>query len=337
MAAKNKPIYEFFCKGIMNRKHKGIRFDENGNVVCEPNAEFGADVDVNGALTINSAKDLKTKDGTSFGGSEESIQDIPIVTVTEQSGAITGELKNKIVNRIKDDKILNICRIYFNGIFLGIVDKNSMANFDENNVSFGTIGYFNIGLVASPVVMTISYVKNSNELNYDFRMLQLLTGSKLSLMAYGTGNVSQNSIALTDDWGDTLEKVGLEVTFSKINGMPIVGSDSSADIKVQSTLYRHTVTFSENGLGYTNRFTAYSEKNTPIDSIQDLITVFGNTELMCTGTIEGGSDYCVGINIGTTADTILFLGLAGATQKLSLWYSTGPEVTLTITDNVTAM
>ena len=34
----------------------------------ESKATFGADVDVDGALTINSAKDLKTKDGTGFGG-----------------------------------------------------------------------------------------------------------------------------------------------------------------------------------------------------------------------------------------------------------------------------
>lgn len=68
MSAKNKPTYELFCKGIMNRKRKGLRFDENGNVVCETNAEFGADVEVDGSLIINSAKDLKTKDGTSFGG-----------------------------------------------------------------------------------------------------------------------------------------------------------------------------------------------------------------------------------------------------------------------------
>lgn len=68
MSAKNKPTYDLFCKGIINHKHKGLRFDENENVVCELNAEFGADVEVDGTLTINSAKDLKTKDGTSFGG-----------------------------------------------------------------------------------------------------------------------------------------------------------------------------------------------------------------------------------------------------------------------------
>lgn len=34
----------------------------------ESKATFGADVEVDGSLTINSAKDLKTKDGSSFGG-----------------------------------------------------------------------------------------------------------------------------------------------------------------------------------------------------------------------------------------------------------------------------
>lgn len=66
MTAKNKPTYELFCKGIMNKSRKGVRFDADGNVIVEPKAEFGSDVEVDGQLTINSASDLKTKDGTGF-------------------------------------------------------------------------------------------------------------------------------------------------------------------------------------------------------------------------------------------------------------------------------
>ena len=66
MTAKNKPTYELFCKGIMNKSRKGVRFDADGNVIVEPKAEFGSDMEVDGQLTINSASDLKTKDGTGF-------------------------------------------------------------------------------------------------------------------------------------------------------------------------------------------------------------------------------------------------------------------------------
>lgn len=66
MTAKNKPTYELFCKGIMNKSRKGVRFDADGNVIVEPKAEFGSDVEVDGQLAINSASDLKTKDGTGF-------------------------------------------------------------------------------------------------------------------------------------------------------------------------------------------------------------------------------------------------------------------------------
>lgn len=192
------------------------------------------------------------------------------------------------------------------------------------------------------------WVANENVLGYEDTENQLVIGflaegsNLYGVQNKQSGEVSYVSPALS---GNSNIVVYLNVN-TEVESTVVLPDDfmtksqviNLGDInKKQSTLYRHTVTFSENGLGYNNRFTAYSEKNTPIDSIQDLIAVFGNTELMCTGTIESGSNPCVGINIGTTADTILFLGIAGATQKLSSWYSTGPDATLTITDNVTAM
>lgn len=266
MSAKNKPIYELFCKGIMNRKHKGLRFDENGNVVCEPNAEFGADVEVDGSLTINSAKDLKTKDGTSFGG----------------GGLPSPWVANENVLGYEDTD---------NQLVVGFLTEGGNLYGYQNN-QLGEVSY------VSPV-----------------------SSSSQDIVVYLNVKTQVDSVvALPDDF----------VTKSQVINLGDIN-------KKQSILYRHTVTFRENGLAYTNIFTAYSEKNTPIDSIQDLIAVFGNTELMCTGTIESGSNPCIGIRIGTTADTILFLGVTGGTQKLSSWYSTGPDTTLEITDNVTAM
>lgn len=305
----------------------------------ESKATFGADVDVDGALTINSASDLKTKDGTGFGG--ENIQDIPILDVGEnQSGSITGDLKNEIINRINDDSILDICQIKMSGIFLGIISKKCKANVDENNTTFGYIGYFNVGFVGSPVTATIFYIKSSNELNYDFNILQLLTGSRLSLMSYGTGNTSKNSIALTDDWGDTLEKVGVEVEFSKINGSPIVGNDKVADFKVQSTLYRHTITIYEGNTkdGNSICFTAYTPSNTPIDSIQDLTASadgsnkLANTDLNCFG-VSGTASALVfynKIHVGTSITNTTLQKATGGSATLASVYAT-----YTMTDDVT--
>lgn len=262
---------------------------QNGKAVFHSKVEhtedvtFGKNAEFDGQVQINSAKDLKTKDGTSIGGGGESIQDIPVVDVADtQTGTITGELKDQIVNRINDDKVLNICRIRFRNVYIGILNKNYVANVDENNTSFGGIGYFSIGLVSSPVVMIIFYNKNSNELSYNFSILQLLTGPKLSLMTYGTGDVSQNSIALTDDWGDTLEKVGLEITFSKINGVPIVGFDSSADIKVQVPLYRHTITLHNKTMPSYFTFSIYMAQQTEITQ-ETLFNVLNGFVVVGTG------------------------------------------------------
>ena len=65
MTAKNKPTYELFCKGIMNKSRKGVRFDADGNVIVEPKAEFGSDVEVDGKITINGASDIVDKSLTS--------------------------------------------------------------------------------------------------------------------------------------------------------------------------------------------------------------------------------------------------------------------------------
>lgn len=155
----------------------------------------------------------------------------------------------------------------------------------------------------------------------------------ISFIRFSTPNTielgSNNEIKLVNAFESSYMKT--------INGQSLVQGGSTDDIKVQSILYRHTVEFSESGLGYVNRFTAYSEKNTPIDSIQDLITVFGNTKLQCSGTVEGGSNLCIGIDVGTTADTTFFINITGVKQKISNWYTTQPESTLTITDEVTAM
>lgn len=256
--------------------------DLRGKVDVEGDVTCGKNLEVDGQVTINSAKDLKTKDGTGFGSD-------------------TSPWK--------------------------VVGEELIWGYEaRDGTSYQVLG---IAPMESGLINIIQDTKESGPLNL---ILEFSTTGALSqdiglfICINELLNIT-SKVILPDDFA----------TKSQIINLGDININKENIAKKQSTLYRHTVTFCESGLGYNNRFTAYSEKNTPIDSIQDLITVFGNTELMCAGTIESGSDICTGINIGTTADTILFLGTAGATQKLSSWYSTGPDTTLTITDNVTAM
>ena len=274
MSKKNNPIYEIFSKGMMNRNHKGVRFDDEGNVVIEPKAEFGADVDVDGKLTINSASDLKTKDGTGFGGS------LPSPWAA-----------NEKVLGYEDTE---------NGFVVGFLNEGG-GIYGFQSTQAGVVSYVAPEIPGQPQIFVYLDVNKQIE----------------------------STVVLPEDF----------TTKSQVIYLGDISTNKENIAKKQSTLYRHTVTFNESGLGYNNVFTAYSEKNTPIDSIQDLITVFGNTKLQCSGIIENSTTNipCVRIDIGTTADTILFVGITGSTQKISNWYSTSPDSTLTITDSVTTM
>lgn len=245
---------------LLDNLLESVSVDNKGNV------EVGKNLDVDGALTINSAKDLKTKDGTSFGG----------------GGLPSPWAANEKVLGVEDTENKNVIGFLSEGGFLYGCHDNQTGE----------------SCYLSPV-----YLGNTSVIFYLNAKTQV-----------------ESEIVLPDDFMTKSQVINL----GDIN-------------KKQATLYRHTVTFSENGLGYNNRFTAYSEKSTPIDSIQDLISVFGNTKLQCSGTTNSGSEPCIGIDVGTDADTTFFINITGVKQKISSWYSTQPESTLTITDSVTAM
>jgi hypothetical protein len=266
MSAKNKPTYELFCKGIMNRKRKGLRFDENGNVVCEPKAEFGADVDVDGALTINSAKDLKTKDGTSFGGG------LPSPWVANENVLGYEDAENQLV--------------------IGFLTEGG-----------NLYGYQN---------------KQSGEASY----VSPASSGNPNIVAYINVNTQVESfVILPDDF----------VTKSQVINLGDIN-------KKQSTLYRHTIDIDAGGLGLHTYVTALSEKNTVIDSIQDLVAVFGNTKLMATGQYSADSRTSALLEVGTSLTNTYVHDGAGNKTSLSNWASIGPNETyLKITDSVTAM
>ena len=118
----------------------------------------------------------------------------------------------------------------------------------------------------------------------------------------------------------------------------------------QSTLYRHTVTIAtennNNSEAICISFTAESEKNLEIDSIQDLVSVFGNTELSCSGMALSKTDnstitkFFYTITVGTSLATTTFIYADIGTSI----YTEGGKFTdiigkagFTIFDTVTAM
>lgn len=117
---------------------------------------------------------------------------------------------------------------------------------------------------------------------------------------------------------------------------------SDLDAK-QSTLYRHTVKISKpTDDGKTSiTFTTSSEKNTPIDSIQDLTTVFGNTDLSVSGATylisssqwEFYNKIHVGTSINNTTIDYINIDDVGTYNFTDMFGTTG----FTITDSVSAL
>ena len=118
----------------------------------------------------------------------------------------------------------------------------------------------------------------------------------------------------------------------------------------QSTLYRHTVMIAtennDNSEAICISFTAESEKNLEIDSIQDLVSVFGNTELSCSGMALNNSNqstitkFFYTITVGTSLATTTFVYANIGTS----FYTEGGKFTdiigkagFVIFDTVTAM
>lgn len=130
------------------------------------------------------------------------------------------------------------------------------------------------------------------------------------------------------------------VVLPKKNGTLALTSDLDGK---QATLYRHTVKISKPTYdGITSiTFTTSSEKNTPIDSIQDLTTVFGNTDLSVSGATflisssqwEFYNKIHVGTSINDTTVDYINKDDVGTYSFIDMFGTTG----FTITDNVTAM
>lgn len=243
--------------------------DIEGKVTC------GGNVEVDGSLTINSASDLKTKDGSSIGGGGGLSQ--PWFSSNEYIGI---KSKSDPSGQVED-------------FVSGLYNIDGIVGLISQNISTGVVVLF---------IPTTS------------------SDSPLFLYQYDDVN---SMVALPDNFFTESTTINL------------------GDIaKKQSALYRHTVSIASADDLTRACFTAESEKNTPIDSIQDLVAVFGNTSLGCFGvqTVNGAfASIITNINIGTSiSDTTIDSQGTGASDNGSFTQYFGTSG-FTITDNVTAM
>lgn len=273
----------------------------------ESKATFGNDVDVDGKLTINSASDLKTKDGTSLGGGD--ILDWSSKAITDKGITLTSLEIEELKKHAK-------LKVNIAGLLVFIIDY---AIAEEDNSMLVTVPYTaRTGFGISGFVIKLE----NNVMSYSVISIPLgiqVNGNQLEL-------------------ADTIE---YNPYVNTINGTQVLASDSVHDIKVQSILYRHAVTIYEGNKqdGNSICFTTYTPSNTPIDSIQDLTASadgsnkLANTDLECFGVSGTASalTFYNKIHVGTSiTNTTLQKATGGSATLASVYasYTMKDDVTL---------
>lgn len=273
--------------------------DIEGKVTC------GNDVEVDGKLTINTAKDLKTKDGTSLGSN---VQRIDITTILSQAdilsliAALTGQLENPSFT--------------FDFTFTNNINNPTAHEIDLylDMSAFGETGFIDLFFIRSSKQDGIRYA--STYTSYAGKLIRCggmaLTGSNNVLTTIYGGGIACFDYALK----------------TELNAK-------------QATLYRHTVMIGNNSRKARLSFMTESEKNTKVNSIQDLIAVFGNTTVGVSGYIHYDTfGYIlltleVGTDITTTKVGFIETGAGESVEQLfsDIFGTDG----IIITDIVTAM
>lgn len=239
---------------------------------------FGKNAEVDGTLMINSAKDLKTKDGTGFG--ETPFYELKLDSITDKA-TLTKEQGEAIYN---NGNPLNI------KILVGEAGRfyfiNGKTNINDEIFFYNPISW----QLLSDMLEGLIFEKDGDTYTISFSIYKIPNTIRIG---------SNHEIELVDD---------IEMRFiNTINGQPLVQGGSTADIKVQSTLYRHTITIvGPNGDLSMNIDT---ESDAKMVSINDLIAKFKGNKLGC---------YCVsGINEGLAIYTNITFGTTSAECRLS--------------------
>lgn len=297
------------------------------------------------SLTLPSASDLKTKDGTSFGGGSkvyngtEYLPTFDIATLKDTYVDINSDQTihgAKIFQPLTDNNLKSAIKIY-NGNYTDFGRGLYISGISSNGFTeSGTLLYkdyasdYSIGLCAvngKDCSIGLGYGITIRSVNYS-------NNGAVKIITKSSGGASINAGTNIISFNGNLLNTH-PITVSQNNG------SSFNYVLLDSDLphyYRHTVTIYKPS-DVCFRFTDYSEKNTVIDSVQDLITVFGNTKISGSGSIvtleTGLMSIYIGIDVGTTIDNTVMINSNDLEQEnfTDVFGTTG----FTITDEVTPM
>lgn len=280
--------------------------DIEGKVTC------GNDVEVDGKLTINSAKDLKTKDGSSFGGGGD-------VSLNKVNEFVNGNTMISLIDTVSNP--------WGGGYYTGIMSKIKGKTYQTSPFIF--IGLEGTGTNLKPVALVADSLSSS--------------ASKVEFHVgdYGEWGMIINHNGYTRYLSGEIYYESYHLSFPTKSGTLALKTDIPDVSTKQSTLYRHTVSIGNNNRKAKLSFMTESEKNTKVDSIQDLIAVFGNTTVGVSGYAH--YDTCgyilLTLKVGTdiTTTKVGFIETAGG-EAVQLSFSDifGTDGFI-ITDIVTAM
>ena len=239
------------------------------------------------SLTLPTASDLKTKDGTTFGGGSslyngtEFLPTFDIATLKDtylplSGGKISGNLDvEEMISSTYAGEKLTIGRYLVEG-----EDANDSSWYRGLYEDSGC-GYY---LSGSTLYLYSGEYNNLMALGYSGIRLSTTKNEGIEFKVYKDS--TSNTVA---------HRLTINKTNTYIDGSPII---------TKATLYRHTVEIHYASNGSYFCFTGQSDKNTPIDSVEKLTTVFANRDFCGTGIF--GSAGLSKIHVGSSINDTTF-------------------------------
>lgn len=202
--------------------------DIEGKVTC------GNDVEVDGKLTINSAKDLKTKDGSSFGGSDTSPW--KVIPEYEMWGFENTNDGTNTYYGISGDS------------FIYIAENTSQDNQIDFQVGFIPIGGItpsigiysfidNISGITSKITVPDDFITRSQDINLGDINKKQATLYQHTVTLHNKTTPSYFTFSIDSTWQSEITK---ETLFNVLNGFIAVGTGIVQNMFIDKISFRTT-------------------------------------------------------------------------------------------------
>ena len=286
-------------------------------------------------VTIPTASALKTKDGTSFGGGSsiyngtEFLPTFDIATLKEiylplTGGDIDGDLTVKGDLKVPNYSI----QVGIGGISLTKTTVSAPPLTSNSFYSYAMKGWGSPCGIYFGLSQNI-FMKGSE--NYDL----INVGSKGTLICSVSKPISLKLYRKSDK--SVIQELTISDNGVKINDNDIITTEQLNTKQDKRFVHTVEIHYASNGSYFC--FTGQSDKNTNIDSVEKLTTVFANRDLSGVGVF--GSAGLSKIHVGTSVNDTTFkkyMNNGEYTNPSEETFATVFNPTgFTITDNVTAM